>query len=50
MSTNILLEAGTNELEVVEFYLDETVLPGEATLEGLTEQVVGAEEAGNYRG
>lgn len=25
--TNILLEAGTNELEVVEFYLDEFVLP-----------------------
>lgn len=50
MSTNILLEAGTNELEVVEFYLDETVLPGEATLEGLTEQVVGQDDAQHYRG
>ena len=25
--TNILLEAGTNELEVVEFYLDEATFP-----------------------
>ena len=25
--TNILLEAGTNELEVVEFYLDEAAAP-----------------------
>ena len=25
--TNILLEAGTNELEVVEFYLDEATPP-----------------------
>ena len=28
--TNILLESGTNELEMVEFYLDETLLPGDA--------------------
>lgn len=48
--TNILLEAGTNELEVVEFYLDETILPGEATLEGLKEQVVGKDQAHKYRG
>ena len=48
--TNILLEAGTNELEVVEFYLDESLLPGEPTLENLTEQVVGKEEAKHYRG
>ncbi|MBD5607566.1 MAG: chemotaxis protein CheV [Desulfovibrio sp.] len=49
-STNILLEAGTNELEVVEFYLDETLLPGEPSLENLTEQVVGKEAAKHYRG
>lgn len=48
--TNILLEAGTNELEVVEFYLDETILPGEKTLEEMTEQVVGKQEAKKYRG
>lgn len=48
--TNILLEAGTNELEVVEFYLDESLLPGEPTLEGLTAAVVGEKEAKNYRG
>lgn len=48
--TNILLEAGTNELEVVEFYLDESLLPGEPTLEGLTAEVVGEKEAKNYRG
>lgn len=49
-TTNILLEAGTNELEVVEFYLDETILPGEPTLDGLTAEVVGKEKAGKYRG
>ena len=49
-ATNILLEAGTNELEVVEFYLDEISLPEEAALEGLKEQVVGKENAGKYRG
>lgn len=49
-TTNILLEAGTNELEVVEFYLDESILPGEPTLEGLTEQVVGKDQAKKYRG
>ena len=32
--TNILLEAGTNELEVVEFYLDE-ILQGDAVPSGL---------------
>lgn len=48
--TNILLEAGTNELEVVEFYLDESILPGELALEGLTAQVVGEENAKHYRG
>lgn len=48
--TNILLESGTNELEVVEFYLDETILPGEPSLSELTEQVVGKEEAKKYRG
>ncbi len=48
--TNILLESGTNQLEVVEFYLDETILPGEATLEGLTAQVVGKDNADKYRG
>lgn len=48
--TNILLEAGTNELEVVEFYLDEALIPGEPTLEGLTAEVVGEKEAKNYRG
>ena len=48
--TNILLEAGTNELEVVEFYLDEALLPGEPTLEALTAEVVGPEQARHYRG
>ncbi len=48
--TNILLEAGTNELEVVEFYLDESILPGQPTLEGLTAEVVGEKEAKHYRG
>lgn len=50
MSTNILLESGTNELEVVEFYLDETLMPEEARLEGLTAQVVEPGEAKKYRG
>ncbi len=27
--TNILLESGTNELEIIEFYIDEEVAPGE---------------------
>lgn len=48
--TKILLEAGTNELEVVEFYLDELIYPGEPTLEELTASVVGKDEAKNYRG
>ena len=48
--TNILLEAGTNELEVVEFYLDESILPGQPTLEGLTAEVVGEKDAKHYRG
>lgn len=50
--TKILLEAGTNELEVVEFYLDETLAPGETptALEELTAQVVGPENASKYRG
>lgn len=48
--TNILLEAGTNELEVVEFYLDEAIVPGEPTLQELTEQVVGKGEKKHYRG
>lgn len=48
--TNILLESGTNELEVVEFYLDESILPGEPTLDELAQQVVGKEEARKYRG
>lgn len=48
--TNILLESGTNELEVVEFYLDEVIMPGEPTLEELTELAVGKEEAKKYRG
>lgn len=48
--TKILLEAGTNELEVVEFFLDETLEPGETPLEELTAQVVGPENAGKYRG
>lgn len=48
--TNILLESGTNELEVVEFYLDEAIVPGEPTLSELTEEVVGKEEAKKYRG
>lgn len=48
--TKILLEAGTNELEVVEFYLDEDLPVGEAGLEELTAQVVGKENAGKYRG
>lgn len=49
-NTNILLESGTNELEVVEFYLDEIVLPGEPTLTQLAEQAVGKDEAKKYRG
>lgn len=49
-ATNILLEAGTNELEVVEFYLDESLLPEEAQLEGLKEQVLGKDKAHKYRG
>lgn len=49
-ATNILLEAGTNELEVVEFYLDESLLPEEARLEGLKEQALGKDKAGKYRG
>ncbi len=48
--TNILLESGTNELEMVEFYLDETLLPGDALLEGLTAQAAGPDEAAGYRG
>ena len=48
--TNILLESGTNELEMVEFYLDETLQPGDALLEGLTAQVVGEDQAASYRG
>lgn len=47
--TNILLEAGTNELEVVEFYLDETLLPEEA-MEGLTAHTAGPDGTQNYRG
>lgn len=51
MSTNILLESGTNELEVVEFYLDESLLPEEATLEGLTEHAGDSDDkTRNYRG
>lgn len=38
----ILLEAGTNELEIVEFYLDEDVVPGESALE--------SPQDGDYRG
>ena len=34
--TNILLEAGTNELEVVEFYLDELAPPNGDPAEGQT--------------
>ena len=26
--TNILLETGTNELEIIEFYIDEAIEPG----------------------
>lgn len=48
--TNILLEAGTNELEVVEFFLDEITAPAEAALEQLTAEAVGPENAGKYRG
>ncbi len=48
--TNILLESGTNELEVVEFYLDEAILPGELKPEGLLTQTVGQDQALNYRG
>ena len=48
--TNILLESGTNELEMVEFYLDETLQPGDALLEGLTAQAVGDDQAAHYRG
>lgn len=50
MSTNILLESGTNELEVVEFYLDESLMPDEAKLEGLTAQAAGPGQTHNYRG
>ncbi|MBI4807198.1 MAG: chemotaxis protein CheV [Desulfovibrio sp.] len=32
--TNILLEAGTNELEIVEFFLDETVTEGDPSGQG----------------
>ena len=32
--TNILLEAGTNELEIVEFYLDELEGDGETPYKG----------------
>jgi Chemotaxis signal transduction protein len=38
----ILLEAGTNELEIVEFYLDEEELPAEPEAQAL--------ETGEYRG
>ena len=48
--TNILLESGTNELEMVEFYLDEMLAPGDALLEGLTAQAVGEDQAARYRG
>lgn len=48
--TNILLESGTNELEVVEFYLDENILPGEPVMEELKKQVTGNEDSRKYRG
>ena len=48
--TNILLEAGTNELEVVEFYLDESILPGADKMEGLMAQAVGSDNVDQYRG
>ena len=47
--TNILLEAGTNELEVVEFYLDEATPPSEG--EGMEGMGVDPQApAGLYRG
>ena len=47
--TNILLEAGTNELEVVEFYLDEAV--PEQTADAAPEAAAGAPpRADRYRG
>ena len=48
--TNILLESGTNELEVVEFYLDESILPGADKMEGLMAQAVGSDNVDQYRG
>jgi len=48
--TNILLESGTNELEVVEFYLDESILPGADKMEGLMAQAVGSDNVNQYRG
>lgn len=48
--TNILLEAGTNELEVVEFYLDESVPPLEAALDALNDQGVTLDQSNRYRG
>ena len=49
--TNILLEAGTNELEVVEFYLDEAAAPsvGEG-LENVEADPQAPADAGFYRG
>lgn len=48
--TNILLEAGTNELEVVEFYLDESILPGQEKLDEMVTRIVGPDKAEKYRG
>lgn len=42
--TNILLEAGTNELEIVEFYLEEAAEPGEDGFLNVTQ------DGANYRG
>lgn len=48
--TNILLEAGTNELEVVEFYLDERLPTMEAGPDALNGQGASLAGAGQYRG
>lgn len=48
--SNILLEAGTNELEVVEFYLDEVNLPPTDSVDGPAAEGTGGEVYRGYYG
>lgn len=48
--SNILLEAGTNELEVVEFYLDEVNLPPTDSVDGPAAEGAGGEVYRGYYG